>query len=792
MKRFYSAIVIVPALMSTLYAGAQVLPQVQQSLNAYNSKAAFQEKLFVHTDKSFYITGEILWFKIYNTDAMENKPLDVSKVAYVEILDRQQNAVAQAKVKLDKSSGSGSLSIPITLSDGNYKLRAYTSWMKNFGPDFFFEKTLTIINPLKPSDNIEATKKALSYDVQFFPEGGTLVKGQRSKVAFKVTSNLGTGADNFNGAVLNQKNDTIARFKPLKFGMGSFVFTPQAGNTYHSVIVVNKTTYNKPFPIAEENGYTMQLTDNKTGQLNIEVAAANITDNELYLFANTGAKIKVAKANQLVNGKAVFTVNTADLGDGVSYLTIFNGSKQPVCERLYFKRPQQTLNIALNTDKQQYGLRNKVQVSIATKDNAKALPADLSMSVYQLDTLQKQTNADIQSYLWLSSELKGNIESPNYYFGSHTAESDEALDNLMLTQGWRRFNWNNVLSGKTPSFKFLPEFTGHLVTALITDSATKKPAENITAYLGIPGKRIQMYTAKSDAAGHLIFNTKDFVGPAEIVAQTNFEIDSTYHIEIQSPFSEQYSATQLPDFQLSYAVKNLLKQHSIEMQVQNIYSGNQMRSYYDPGVDSTAFYYKPRKTYKLDDYTRFSTMEEVLREYVKEVFVAKRKKRFNLDVLSTEGFLEGGKPLVMLDGVPIFNMDKVMTFDPLKIEKLEVIPLQYFYGPTNNLGVLSFTTYKGDFGGFEIDPRSVVMDYEGLQLERKFYAPVYDTEDKLNSRTPDYRNVLYWSPTAGTDTNGKNQLSFYTGDQPGKYIGVVQGISTTGAAGSNYVIFEVK
>lgn len=778
--------------MSSLYAGAQILPQVQQSLSEYNSKAGFQEKLFVHTDKSFYITGEILWLKIYNTDATENKPLDVSKVAYVEILDRQQNPVVQAKIKLDNGSGSGSLSIPITLSDGNYKLRAYTNWMKNFGPDFFFEKTLTIINPLKPSENADAVKKPATYDVQFFPEGGTLVKGRPGKVAFIVTSNLGTGADNFSGAVLNQKNDTIARFKPLKFGIGSFMFTPQQGNTYHAAITVNKATYAAPFPVAGDSGYTMQLTDNKAGLLSIDVSATNTTDNELYLFANTGLKIKAAKESSLVNGKTVFTINTADLGDGVSCLTVFNSNKQPVCERLYFKRPKQNLNIALNTDKQQYSLRNKVMVNIVTKDNAKTLPADLSMSVYQLDTLQRQANDDIQSYLWLSSELKGNIESPGYYFGSPTAESDLAMDNLMLSQGWRKFDWKNVINGQTPAFKFLPEFTGHLVTALITDSVSKKPVENVIAYLGIPGKRVQMYTAQSDATGRLTFNTKDFVGPAEVVAQTNFEMDSTYHIEIQSPFSELYTTTQVPDLELRFAVKNILKQHSIEMQVQNIYSGNQMRSYYDPGVDSTAFYYKPWKTYKLDDYTRFSTMEEVLREYVKEVFVAKRKKRFNLDVLGSEGFLEGGKPLVMLDGVPIFNMDKVMTVDPLKIEKLEVIPAQYFYGPTNNFGVLSFTTYKGDFGGFEIDPRSVVMDYEGLQLERKFYAPVYDTDDKLNSRVPDYRNVLYWSQAAGTDANGKNQLSFYTGDQPGKYIGVVQGISATGAAGSSYVIFDVK
>jgi len=184
-------------------------------------------------------------------------------------------------------------------------------------------------------------------------------------------------------------------------------------------------------------------------------------------------------------------------------------------------------------------------------------------------------------------------------------------------------------------------------------------------------------------------------------------------------------------------------------------------------------------------------MEEVLREYIREVYVVRRQKRYHIEVISDKGFLEGD-PMVMLDGIPIFDIDKVIALDPLKIKKLEVIRDRYFWGPSDEEGILSYTTYKGDLGGVELDPHAVVVDYEGMQLQRVFYSPVYDTDAQAASRLPDFRNLLYWAPTLNTNAQGKNQVSFYTSDQEGQYIGVIQGMTATGEAGSQYFTFEVK
>jgi len=147
--------------------------------------------------------------------------------------------------------------------------------------------------------------------------------------------------------------------------------------------------------------------------------------------------------------------------------------------------------------------------------------------------------------------------------------------------------------------------------------------------------------------------------------------------------------------------------------------------------------------------------------------------------------------MILIDGVPFFDVDKLFAIDPLKVYKLDDVPYNYYWGPSFEAGIFSYTTYKGDLGGTEIDPHAVVMDYEGLEIQRQFYSPVYDTEQAQNSRIPDFRDVLFWEPYITTQTQGKNNLSFYTSDKTGQYIGVIQGLTATGEAGSSSFMFNV-
>jgi hypothetical protein len=770
---------------------AQTLTDVQTSFNRYH-QGALQEKIFVHTDKGSYLTGEILWFKIYVADASFNKPLNLSKVAYIDVLDENQVPAMQAKVELHDGKGSGSIYIPVSLNNGNYHFRAYTNWMKNFTPDYYFEKKIVIVNPQKAPAVLARAAKT-DFDVQFFPEGGNLVSGIISNVGFKAVGKNGKGID-FTGVVIDQKNDTVVHFQPLKFGMGRFSFKPAAGNTYKAVVkVAGSAPIINNLPPVNNKGYVMTLADNGSASLQVTVNSnTESSDGSVYLFAHTRQVIKMVQRASLINGVATFSIDKTELGEGISHLTIFDGDRRPVCERLYFKRPTKNIAIEAVSDQQNYSTRKKVNVALSAKDQSgKQLNADLSMSVYRIDDYQTLEPGDIASYFWLSSDLRGNIESPEYYIKNTTAEANEAADNLMMTQGWRRFQWSDVLNNKPASFTFLPEYNGHIVAGKIINTVSNEPAFDVIAYFAVPGRRVQLFTSKSDSLGRVLFNTKDLYGPGEIVVQTDTQRDTTYRIDIQNPFSEQYSKTPLPAFELTADMQRPLELQNVAMQVQNIYAGNKTRQFYDAKVDSTGFYGEPDKVYRLDDYTRFTTMEEVLREYIREVNVFHPHNTFQIRVIGDKGFLEGD-PLVLLDGVPMFNMNKVMAIDPLKIKRLDVIKDRYFWSSADAEGILSYASYKSDLAGVEVDPHAVVMDYEGMQLQRIFYSPVYDTDAAVSSRVPDFRSLLFWIPTIKTNTQGKNQLTFYTSDQEGKYVGVIQGMTADGESGSQYFTFEVK
>jgi hypothetical protein len=230
------------------------------------------------------------------------------------------------------------------------------------------------------------------------------------------------------------------------------------------------------------------------------------------------------------------------------------------------------------------------------------------------------------------------------------------------------------------------------------------------------------------------------------------------------------------------------------MQARNAFLPKSAQQVTTNETDTLAFFGKPDEKYLLDAYTRFPTVEEVMREYVPGVAVRKRQGTFIFRVYdqlqSNSPFEE--EPLIMLDGVPIFDTDKIMAFDPLKIRKLEVIDGLYYLGPLAFSGIVSYTTYKGDLAGFPLDPRASVLSYEGVQGKKEFYSPRYDIAEQQKSRVPDFRNLLHWSPQLITNQEGKQSLSFYSSDQTGMYKVVIQGLTKNGVAGSKTLTFEVK
>ncbi len=761
---------------------------IVERFNMY-SNTALQEKMYVHLDRSFYLIGETIWFKAYNLDGARHRFLDMSKVAYLEVLDRDNNAVIQTKFSLKDGKGNGSVSIPSVVPSGSYKVRGYTSWMKNFGPEYFFETEISIINPFIKFDPAPDAEQEISYDLQFFPEGGYLVKNIESKVAFRGIGPDGKGID-FRGVVINQQNDTVARFKPNRYGIGNFLLKPGTTGALQAIITDakgKKSTYS--LPQIMEQGYVMQVSDISKDQLKVTVVREGFeSPGKVYLLAHTRQLNPISDRLSFTGNKAEFTIDKSQLGAGISHITILNEKLKPVCERLYFKRPDQLLPVEAKVGKQDFVSREKVTLHITSGQ-----ASNLSVSVFLTDSISNLPQDDITSHLYLVSDLQGQVEDAAYYFRNVNVQTDRELDDVMITHGWRRFKWEHIFGASLPKYNFLPEYDGHLVYGKVLKAGTNTPAPNIDTYMAPLDFPAKLFTSRSDQNGDIFFELKHYAGPRELTLQTNQLIDSTYTFEMTSPFSKTFSENKITPFFFDKNRDKDLLTRSINMQAGNSYIPRLYTERNPVLTDSLTFFGLPDEKYFLDDFTRFPTMEEVLREYVRGVMVRKRNKQFHFRMIDRviPNTYYRTDPLVLLDGIPIFNLDKFMEIDPLKIKKIELMSSRYILGIMEFTGIVSFSTYKNDLAGFELDPKVLVTPYKGVQAEREFYVPKYDNQAALKGRMPDLRNLLHWAPNVTTDKDGKAEIQFFTSDQTGNYKIVVQGITEKGVTGSGVGGFTV-
>jgi hypothetical protein len=783
---------LVIALAACLPATAQEAGRdsLQASFSRYQIQTP-QEKLFVHIDRSFYLAGETIWFSLYDLDARTNRPDSFSNIVYIEVLDPDNSAVLQTKVGMKGGRGDGSFSIPLSVPSGKFVFRAYTNWMKNFGPDFYYMQTLTILNTLNdsPADTAPSPPPADTgrAGIRFFPEGGNLVNGLSSLIAVETVDRQGKGVP-CDGVIIDQRRDTVTRFHSGPAGIGRFNFTPAAGNSYVAIASVDNRTVTRPLPAGYDRGYVMHLEDDGGSRIHITISSAGAVQSPvLYFFAHTRGGISTVQMNKLIDGRTGFYLDKDSLGNGISHLTLFNGDRLPVCERLYFKHPSQHLHIGIASLASDYSTRSPVSIGLSAADDAgNPLPANLSMSVFRLDSFQSVPASNFPDWLLLTSDL------PATSSWLPATASDTILDDLMLTKGWSRFRWEDILSDRKPAFEFLPETNGPVILAKVIDRRTGQPPAPLIAYLSAPGQHFKLAAAFSQPNGNIYFHLDNLYGSRTLIAIANPQRDSNCRIDLINPWSDRFAPLALPPVQNTAAASDQLLRRTIDAQAENAYLSARKHQYAVVSTDTVPFYGTADLNYNLDDFVRFVTMDEVIREFVDNVKIRLKSGHSYFRVKNALfNLFFDDDPLLLIDGIPVFYADKLIATDPAKIEKIEVVSHRYVLGPSITDGVLSFRSYDGEFAGYELDPNAVAIQYNGLDRHREFYTPVYDAGNKGMPSIPDFRNELLWAPNIRIDATGKATLPLYTSDEKGKFALVVQGITKDGLAGYSMVTFSV-
>jgi hypothetical protein len=506
-----------------------------QSEGLFLNNAAFilgkqpaTEKVYLHLDKpGGYFFGDTIWYKAYTVIGTHHQLSALSRVLYVELISLKDSIVTRQTLHLLSGVAWGDIPLPRTLKQGSYRIRAYTNWMRNT-PDYFYEQKIRIggIAPLLAKPAI-----AKNPDVQFFPEGGNLVEGVRSRVAVKATGTNGLGED-IKGTIEDNQGNIVADFATQHLGMGVFPLIPQSGKPYKAKITIpGETAFSIDLPKAVIAGYTLAISNNDKDSLYIKVAVNDKILNQqknsiFYIIAQNNGKVYYTSQGKLET--LVYTAKVAKnrFYTGITQFTLFGQNGEPLAERIAFIQSSDTIkfNISTNNTTQTYSTRQKVKIGLNAKDNTnKATTGSFSVAAINESRAGADENEEstILNNLLLTSDLKGYIEQPNYYFtNSNNTEKKQAdLDILMLTQGYRRFEWKQVLDNNNSAAQqsngitYAPERTPALSGVL---SAGGKPVPNGKVTLAATKENILRDTT-ADSEGRFAFTDLDLTDTSTIV-----------------------------------------------------------------------------------------------------------------------------------------------------------------------------------------------------------------------------------------------------------------------------------
>ncbi len=751
----------------------------------------------------------------------------------------------------------GSVYIPAELQSDTYSLVAYTASMKNQGPAEFFSAEFEVLNPYFAPDNAGGHAVAEPALQLFPEGGMLLdavptriafklaVAGDAAAIAGKsALENAGPGYD----VIVREDSAVVARVRSNAQGIGSFQITPHKGRQYQTeVLTPDGRAIIAGFPVISDEGLVMNV-GSATG-MNVS-SAAGINGNAVEIYRRTveisGSAVYAGHQVQMLvsqwkggvaravdtlalrldrEGRGKLVLSTENLPDGLLCLTLHNDRGQKIAERLIFNYPEQRLIIRSAVEQNDLRTRDRVDLDIqALLKPERATPglpaplnpgADLSIAVYKVDALQHGPNGDFYTYYWLQSGLADIVENIDYYFDEeiNLTKRTGDLDLLLMTLRPKDRGWNE---------KVLPEIRYHRLAFRLTAKNSGEAIANEDVFLSLPGKRSSLFTGTTDDLGRVEFYVKDIIGAG--VLAIRLEEAREMDVELISPFFQIYNAASGAGAAVvagnagsagstgstgntesagdvmggrepepGAALSELILSHSLNVQIENSYFAKQRAQFTPPVTDNLPFYGKAEVVYRLDDYTRFVLMEEVLKEYIWEIRATKRRSGYTLRVLDKDrGTFFSNPPLILLDGVPLSSADEIIAFDPLRIEKISIVASRYYLGKKVYDGIVDFSTYEGQLRDFPLESAITLIEYDGLQPDRVFFQPQHQGLDQRSRRLPDTRNLLYWNPSVRTDESGKVGLSFYASDIAGDYIVVIQGVSSSGEIGSSTYRFSVS
>lgn len=793
------------------------------------------EKVYLHIDRDRYSPGDDIWFKAYLIDASAGLLTENSKNLHVDLISPDLKILESHIVRMNVGLGNGDFNLPKTIKSGQYRIRAYTNYMRNFSDSLFFNKTITVINL---SDQVKS-KPEISpaennrIEISYFPESGSLVDNVLSNVGFKAVDESGAGCD-VTGNLYASSGELITSFKSTRKGMGMFPLKPLPGIKYYTIVKNSSgVTVRTDLPESFPTGTVMSIPKNDLNGLQVIIRTNSaslplLNDREMTLLVSSRniilKKIQL-KINSVNNS---FTIPTDEFRDGIISLTLSVSDILPLNERLIYIQNNDSLNIHLETNNKVYKQRDSVEVKISMSDNYGLAPETyLSLAAVESNSINYQSlfPETISSWFLLESDIRGNVEDPSYYFDQSNPDRLKDLDLLLLTQGWRDFEW------KYRKEKYPPE-DGFTVSGRLRKIMNNTPVKNADITIGIfqEGKPV-IGVVKSDSSGKFYLKNIDVTGTSKLVASISSEKDAAKGWLILD--SSKYFPPLVKNVNLKERSARLKKEIPAEATV--VKSDNKTYILYSEIKRSL------QKKYKLSDTIspgevniiarrtdapespRARSVRYLMGQPDKEYVITPQVQKiyFNTSqfLVSSMILLPKGtskpkgasslhwmvNPLYMIDGLRVQKSD-VESLPMRMVERIDVLnqaaSYQVFgivmsvsdsgrikYGqPDGVISIILKTDWLDDNATVY---HSAKMKLTGYNEPRVFYSPKHKTS-LMSDFKPDLRTTLFWEPYITIQNNSNAILKFFNADNSSVVKIIAEGITSTGIPVSGSVEYEVK
>lgn len=787
-----------------------------------------QEKVYLHIDKKQTTLGETIWFKVYLVDAWWHTDSAISNLVYVELIDPKQRIVDTRQVNMNQEMAAGDFQIHLDSMPGNYTIRAYTNYMRNFDEAWFYQQQIQVWDPydtsikdLEYSDTLAVDTHPGIFNVQFFPEGGDLVNGLKSKVAFKIS---GSGKQQVVVKIVDQEKNFITQAATISQGMGFFNIRPEQGKIYHAEFNREGEIVKFPLPEALHEGYLLKVI-HKSGRNPSIIMETNIKDGLMGAFVIGQMRGQICftiEGNSSVP-EMEGQIPTQELPDGICQFTLFNPKGEPVCERLVFiQNPQNQVEMDIITEKPDYGTRQEVKVELEINDyDLEEGTANISCSVIDQAVSGDEHGKNIQSYLLLSSELQGQAMHSFFPFDSMNAGRRLMQDLLMLTHGWRRFVWKKILDEEVSTqWQYLPE-RGFTIAGYTTRVENQEKTIASQVYISAMGPDgFQMGDQITGPEGTFRFRNLYFTDTSNIILQANIfnqkktdkriKKEGTEVSENIGPKGNRYVAIYLqkeapPKCNLFYQESeyqaipetDYLEDRRMINQIDSSYNNDWQinikeivvkgRKTIKPKEDNFNNYYgTPSDRLILDSLPWLSghmSVFDLLRGRVPGVQVFGSGAYQYAVIRGSRSLTGNSSAQLFLDGLSIEN-DHASTlniYDVAAIDVYKGTAAGIFGGRGANGVIVIHTRTRSGVGRYAEEVTTGIMRFKhpGYNKAREFYSPDY-SEKRPDHIKPDFRTTLYWKPYITPDSTGNYAFSFYTSDKKTDYRIIVEGITSDG------------